>query len=159
MGSSGYGLSTRSAPGWHNEVYRREPPPGQVTHPVLHACTRALPAARGDFGSGAVEQLGSEDVFVALVEFGIDVADEGLFARQGMPRLAPSQFSPNRMPRSLPGLSAAQHFFSKDGRAFCLYVVIGSHSRRMALAGTAQRLVDAISITGTSALMRQGGMP
>ncbi len=96
---------------------------------------------RGDFGTGAVDLLGPDDVFVALVDYGPEVADQGLFERQGMPKLAPSQFAPNAMQRPLPGMSAAQHFFSSGGRAFCLFTVLGSHARRMASVPRAAALV------------------
>ena len=130
-----------------------------VTRAVLHACTRRMPAERGDFGSGVVDLLGPDDIFVALVDYGTDVADVGLFENQGMPRLAPSQFGPNRLQRPLPGMSASQHFFSSGGRAFCLFTVIGSHARRMASVPRAASLVSTIGITDRTTLTRQGGRP
>jgi hypothetical protein len=161
MSESRYGLALVGAdPGWETRVWRREPhDPQEVTHPVLHACTRALPAERGDFGSGVIELLGGDDVFVSLVEYGTDVADQGLFAPQGRPVLRPSQFSPNRMARTYPGVSAAQHFYSEGGRAFCLFVVIGSHARRMALVPRADRTVRALRVTSKQAMLRQGALP
>jgi hypothetical protein len=157
---SRYGLSVEGLPGWEARISRRQPQAAQeVTHPVLQGCTRPLPAERGDFGSGVVEHLGPEDVFVSLVEFGTDVADEGLFEPQGRPRLAPSQFSPNRIQRSLPRITAAQHFFSEGGRAFCLFVVLGAHSRRMALAPRAERFVSSLRVTDKLQLLRSGGLP
>ena len=54
-----------------------------VTRPVLHACTRPMPADRGDFGSGVVDLLGPDDIFVALVDYGTEVADQGLFEKPG----------------------------------------------------------------------------
>lgn len=130
-----------------------------VTRPVLHACTRPLPADRGDFGSGAVDLLGPNDIFVALVDYGTEVADQGLFEKQGMPRLAPSQFAPNRLQRPLPGMSACQHFFSVGGRAFCLFTVLGSHARRMASVPRAAALVQTVKITDRHTLARLGGRP
>jgi hypothetical protein len=161
MTTSRYGLSVEGAdPGWETRVYRRDVhDPAEVTHPVLHACTRALPAERGDFGSGVIDQLGSDDVFVSLIEFGSEVADQGLFARQGRPALAPSQFATNRLARSYPGVSAAQHFFSEGGRAFCLFVVLGAHSRRMALVPRAEQMVRSLRVTSRAELLRQGAMP
>jgi hypothetical protein len=126
---------------------------------VLHACTKPLPADRGDFGSGAVDLLGPDDIFVALVDYGAEVADRGLFERQGIPRLAPSQFAPNRLQRPLPGLSASQHFFSAGGRGFCLFTVLGSHARRMAGVQRAAQLVRTIHITDRATLARRGGHP
>jgi hypothetical protein len=130
-----------------------------VTRPVLHACTRPLPADRGDFGSGAVDLLGPNDIFMALVDYGMDVANQGLFEKQGLPRLAPSQFGPNRLQRPLPGMSASQHFFSSGGRAFCLFTVLGSHARRMALVPRAAAMVSTLRITDRATLAREGGRP
>jgi hypothetical protein len=166
-----YGLRAAAPQGWQVSVTRRpgaEPaPPGaepaapdaDVTRGVLHACTRPMPAERGDFGSSVVDLLGPDDIFVALVDYGAEVADEGLFEKQGMPRLAPSQFGPNRLQRPLPGMSASQHFFSSGGRAFCLFTVIGSHARRMATVPRAAAMVATIAITDRTTLERQGGRP
>lgn len=171
--SDTYGLTATAPRGWTVAVTRRPgalpPRPGlmglaaeplvDVSRPVLHACTRPLPADRGDFGTGAVDLLGPDDVFVAVVDYGAEVADTGLFERQGMPKLAPSQFAPNRLQRPLPGMSAAQHFFSSGGRAFCLFVVLGSHARRMASVPRAAELVRTVHITDRDTLTRQGGHP
>ena len=179
-----YGLRVDAPHGWQVSVTRRpgaEPAPAtpasarsaaapehpqalqsaqaDVTRAVLHACTRPMPAERGDFGSNVVDLLGPDDVFVALVDYGAEVADHGLFENQGMPRLAPSQFGPNRLQRPLPGMSASQHFFSSGGRAFCLFTVVGSHARRMASVPRAAALVATIRITDRATLTRQGGRP
>ncbi len=160
MRLSRYGLSVDGPPGWEARIFRREPDgPDEVTHPVLHACTRPLPAARGDFGGGVVDLLDTEDVFVSLVEFGSEVAGTGLFAPQGRPRLRPSHFGPNRLQRSVPGVSAAQHFFTEGDRAFCLFVVLGSHARRMALTPRAESLVAGLAVTDRRTMLRRGGMP
>ena len=115
------------------------------------------PATVGDFGSGAVEALGPEDVFVALVEYGSDLADTGLFEKQGVPRLAPSQFGPHRMPRDIVGRSASQHFFSVGGRAFCLFTVLGSHSRRMATVPRAAAVARSLQIVPAATMHAPGG--
>ena len=168
-----FGIRAQAPRGWQVAVTRRPGAvaavPGaqmatghdaqDVTRPVLHACTRPMPADRGDFGSGVVDLLGADDIFVALVDYGAEVADQGLFERQGLPRLAPSQFAPNRLQRPLPGLSASQHFFSSGGRGFCLFTVIGSHARRMAAVPRAEQFVRTIQITDRATLTRQGGHP
>jgi hypothetical protein len=152
-----FGLAAAAPPGWTVQVFRRiADVPGELTRPVLHACTRAMPARRGDFGVGVVELLGPQDVFVALPEYAPELAGRGLFVRQGVPRLAPSQFAPNRLQRVVPGRSAAQHFFTERGRAFCLFVVLGSHARRMALVPRAVELLSGLTITDRSAVAREG---
>jgi hypothetical protein len=159
-----FGLRLDPPQGWQVSVFRRPAQPGEVTHPVLHACTRPMPDDRGDFGTGVVDDLGPEDVFVALLEYGTDVADRGLFDKQGMPRLAPSQFSPDRLQRHIPGRSASQHFFSTGGRAFCLFTVLGSHARRMATVPKAVELVRGLQILDVAtvrsqSLAHRGGTP
>jgi hypothetical protein len=99
---------------------------GTSTYPVAHLSTAALPARRGDFGSGAVDRLGPDDDFVALVEYGPEEVGSALFAAGGLPRrLDPRAFSAGQLQRTLPGQAGLQQFFSHRGRAFCLYVVLG----------------------------------
>ena len=141
-----HGLSVTVGDGWDHRIFRRTAAPGEQTLPILHASTRPLPADRGDLGSGAVDLLGSDDVFMSLVEFDPELAGQGLFGPQGMPRLAPSQFSPARLQRVFGGRSAAQHFFTDNGRAFCLFVVLGSHARRMAVVPKAERKVAQLGV-------------
>lgn len=175
MRASGYGISVDVPGGWTSAVQRRPVTGGasgapderpvassadrsgaERTMPVVHVATRTIPQGAGDFGSGLVELLTPDDVFVALVEYGSDLADTGLFERQGLPRLAPSQFSPARMQRALPGRSASQHFFSVGGRAFCLYTVVGSHSRRMATVPRAAAVVRSLAVEPASVMRRRG---
>ena len=47
-----------------------------------------------------------------------------------MPKLGLADFSPAGMQRPIRGQSGAQKFFQVDGRAFALYVVVGSHLSR-----------------------------
>jgi hypothetical protein len=97
--------------------------------PVVHLATFALPADRGDFGSGAVELMRDGDSFVALLEYGAEEAGTALFAAQGLPRrLDPRVFHPRSLQRQLPGQAGWQHFFTEAGRPFCLYVVLGDHT-------------------------------
>ena len=82
--------------------------------------TFALPGDVGDFGGGAVNLMGDNDIFAVLFEYGPDSLGTRLFARHGMPRAlstrptscptssggvwraspAPSGSSPNRDGRS-----------------------------------------------------------
>ena len=157
--ASRFGLEAPDRPGWDTRIYRRVAGAGEDTHPVVHACTRPLPAERGDLGGGVVEVLGPEDVFVALVELGAELAGHGLFAPRGMPRLAPSQFGPERLQRVVPGRSGAQHFFTDGDRAFCLFVVVGSHARRMALVPRAAQVVGSFAVTDRTTMLARGPMP
>ena len=113
---------------------------------VLHAASFALPPDRGDYGSGAVELMGGSDVLVCLLEHEPEATSTALFARHGLPRLTPDLFSPQTMQRALPGMAGAQHFFQEAGRAFCLYVVVGSWRTRAPLVRTADRVASSIRI-------------
>lgn len=115
---------------------------------VLHVSTRGLPAHRGDFGGGVVERLGPDDVFVAVLELEPDQAGSPLVKRQGLPRsIAPGRYQPATMQRTIHGQAGTQVFFSQGGRAFCLYVAIGSHARRVELARKVDRILQSITIT------------
>lgn len=136
--------------GWEARA-RTQPPnrPGASGNLLLHAATVPLPAARGDFGSGVVEMLGPDDVFVSLFEYDPEDAGRALFAEQGLPVPRPGDFSMAVLQRTQLGHSGAQWFFSTAGRAWCLHAVLGSHSRR---AAGAARLAALLSGTTVEAL-------
>ena len=125
------GLRLDLPPGWEARLRRQAPSqtgrPGNV---LLHAATVPLPEQRGDFGSGVVETLGPDDVFVALCEYEEQDAGQALFAAQGLPLPRPSDFSTAVLQRTQLDHSGAQFFFSVEGRPFCLHAVLGSHARR-----------------------------
>lgn len=136
------GLSVEVPPGWEARVRRQAvSESGQPGNLLLHAATIAMPADRGDFGSGVVERLGADDVFVSLLEYDSSDAGTALFAASGLPRVRPSDFSPYAMQRVLPGRSGGQWFFTVAGRPFCLFVVLGSHGRRTAGAARVTALL------------------
>jgi hypothetical protein len=124
----GIGLDLPS--GWDGRIYRRAVPGGHAPV-ILHAANFALPPDRGDYGSGAVERMQARHVLVALIEHDRAAAGAGLFKHQGPPAaLHPRDFSRHALQRTLPGQSGVQRFFTWQGRAFCLYVVLGSHAAR-----------------------------
>jgi hypothetical protein len=131
--------STRSLPGGA---------PGEHTRPILHAGNFALPAAMGDYGSGAVELMRNSHAFVTVIDFGPEAADTPLFARRGIPRpLAIEQFDPLSLQRTLPGQSGTQQFFTAAGRGFCLYVVLGSHLMRPRLVALVNQALRSLRIS------------
>jgi hypothetical protein len=106
-----------------------------------------LPAVVGSFGSGAVETMRNHDVLITLFEYGAEAADTPLFAAQGVPRgLQSREFDRNALQRALPGQSGLQQFFTHHGRAFCLYVVLGSHIDRADLIPRVNQIIDTIEI-------------
>lgn len=104
------------------------PAPPPTSPPVLHIATFPLPPERGDYGNGAVDHMGTEDIFIALCEFDAASAGTPLFAAQGIPRVAAGDFAPTNLHRSFPNHTGCQKFFTYEGRAFCLYVVLGSQT-------------------------------
>jgi hypothetical protein len=119
-----HGISVALPDRWEGRLYLRED--DELANPVLHLANFALPPSRGDFGTGAVEVMQPHHVFVTLFEYGAEEAGRPLFAARGFPRLTLRDFAPNQLQRRLPGQLGCQRFFTHQGRAFCLYVVLGS---------------------------------
>jgi hypothetical protein len=142
-----HGVAVRTPPGIEARIHRRPPTePEESTHSVTHIANFPLPADRGDFGTGAVERMGRDDVLVVLVEFDAASATTALFEQRGLPRPRLGDFHPARLQRTLPGQSGAQWFFNTGDRAFSLYVVLGSHARRARLLPQVHEILDHVSI-------------
>jgi hypothetical protein len=156
---AGYGISAILPGGFEGRIFRR--PAGvaaarvgaprtaalERTLSVAHFATFALPPEVADFGSGAVNLMGSTDVFTVLFEYGPESVGRTLFAREGMPRsLRVEDFRPYLLRRGLGGQSGTQWFFTEAGRPFTLYAVLGSHARRYSLVPTLNRLLGGIQI-------------
>lgn len=141
------GMAVVPPPGWEVAIYRRPPGYDEQTFPVLHAATVPLPANRGDYGSGVVELLGPEDVFVAVLDFGPEAAGSQLFSGlHGVPGLTPDAYRPNQLQRTIQGQAGVQRFFTTGGRGFCLYSVIGAFANRLALTGRANAILGTIRV-------------
>ena len=145
------GVAVDLPPGWEARA-RTQPSsePGTRGNLLLHAATVPLPAQRGDFGSGVVELLGPDDVFVSLFEYDERDADKALFAATGLPVPRPSDFSQAVLQRTQLGHSGAQFFFAVEGRPFCLHAVLGSHSRRAPGAARVAALLTRTSVRRTA---------
>lgn len=116
--------------------------------PVVHLANFGLPAERGDFGSGAVELMGERDVFIVLFEYEPEAAQTALFKSRGLPRnLTTNAFDQTMLRRGIAGQAGYQGFFNEAGRAFCLYVVLGSGSRRAPLVQLVNSVLATVQIT------------
>ncbi len=109
-------ITGRLAQGW----------PGERTFPVVHLGNFALPPNRGDFGSGAVERMTGDHVFVTIFEYGPESVGEALFANPFPRSLELRRFNPNALQRRIPGQAGLQVFCNENGRAFCVFVVLGA---------------------------------
>lgn len=118
-----------------------------VLTPRVHIANFPMPPVRGDFGSGAVEQMIGGDVLVCLLEESTAAVGSRLHSRRGVPRLTTDDFSPNAMQRPLQGQSGAQVFFTERDRAFVLYVVLGSHASRASRVDAINTVLAGITIT------------
>ncbi|MDH4147070.1 MAG: hypothetical protein OEY23_18085 [Acidimicrobiia bacterium] len=122
-----------------------DPAPEREALVTLHLANFPLPLERGDYGSGAVEQMGADSVFVSLLEFGPESVGTALFAHEGLPLpLLPDQFSPNQLQRPQVDQVGYQGFFSVAGRAFCVYVVLGDGRRASQLAADANEALASV---------------
>ncbi|MET0628010.1 MAG: fasciclin domain-containing protein [Acidimicrobiia bacterium] len=127
-------------------------PMGQTTNAVVHVATIPLSPDVGDFASGAVEDLGPFDALIVLFEYDPEAADKPLFAVEGMPRsLTPTDFSPATLQRSLRGQAGVQRFFREAGRAFCLYVVLGSMQNRARVVPEVNQVLGTFTIGDVTA--------
>ena len=154
-------MSVELPPGWDGRIYRRPSSPpstlghsstgptaqGATTRPVVHAANFPLPVEVADFGNGAVELMGPDNVLVVLFEYGPESATTALFAGGSKPRsLTVESFSPSTLHRTLPGQAGTQVFFSAAGRAFCLYVVLGSFADRERLVPVVNSVLQSLKI-------------
>ena len=154
-----FGLAVTTPPGWEGEIYLPRDlgvPAGPASVsgaaalasataalasadaaapvPILHVANFPLPVQRGDYGGGAVELMGPEDLFVSLLEHPPEEAASALFSHDGLVwPLRVDDFSPQVMQRRIPGQAGCQRFFTHRHRPFCLYVAIGSYRNRAAL--------------------------
>jgi hypothetical protein len=156
-----HGVAVEVPPGWDGRISRRpehgevsvasaDGPPaeaGFTTRSVTHVSSLPIPANAADFGSNIVEDLGPGDAFVVLVEYDPASAGTPLFATQGIPRsLDPERFNPKMLQRTLPNQAGLQLFFSEQGRALCLYVVVGSYARRHEVVPRVNALLGTLQI-------------
>lgn len=169
---AGHGLHVVLPRRWEGRLYRRDVPaltgarstteptfarsathpaafghPDESPNPVLHLANFALPPGRGDFGTGAVERMSAQHVFLALVEYDREEAGRALFAARGVPRPAAHDFAPNALQRRIAGQLGCQRFFTVQGRAFCLYAVLGSQRHAVALVTDLHAVLDGVQVS------------
>jgi hypothetical protein len=156
-----HGIEVTLPSGWEGRLFRRpaagevsasaadgpSAPPGETTHAVLHLSTIALPPGVGDFASGAVDMLGDDDALIVLFEYDPASVDEPLFRAEGIPKqLRSEDFSPGVLQRAIRGQAGVQTFFHAAGRAFCLYVVLGSFANRHKLVPAVNQVLATLTI-------------
>ena len=151
MKLAAHGVAVDLPPGWEGAITstpdakdrRRRPPVDRA--PVDHR-DAARPWRLRQRRS--VEDLGPDDAFVALLEYGPECAGTALFAGQGLPRrLRARDFNRRALQRTLDGQAGVQRFFTHAGRPFCLYVVLGRDHDLDPLLDRVHAALDGIAIT------------
>ena len=142
MRLAAHGIRVELPQSWEGRIVRRGEAPA-----TLHAANFALPAEDSDFGTSAVANMPADGVLVVLTEYESDLAGSALFAARGLPAPLPGDAArPETLVRRLPGQAGVQRFFTHAGRAFCLYVVVGSVESRAKLVGHANALLRNVAI-------------
>lgn len=174
MGSTldAYGITVPLPAGWEARAMQREAPPahipppapgravraaditaavakgwpGEQTFPVVHLGNFALPPNRGDFGSGAVERMTADNVFVTIFEYGPESVGQALFDNPFPRELDLRSFSSNALQRQIPGQLGLQVFCQDAGRAFCVFVVLGAQNRATRLLRSVNDVLPTIEV-------------
>lgn len=154
------GIRVELPAGWEGELSERPVAPpdetglglasfapdgGPGSYATLHLANFPLPTERGDFGSGAVDLMTGEQVLVVLFEYGAEAVNTPLYAHQGVPLpLDPDWFSASQLRRPLGRQLGWQGFFTANGRAWCVYVVLGDDRLRTQLVADANELLASV---------------
>ena len=143
------GISVELPPGWDGGIAEATTlEDGAVRRSVTHLASFPLPEQRGDYGGGAVQRMGWDDVMIVLLEFDPSSTAQPLFALRGLPTtLRPSDFGRDMLQRRIEGQGGCQIFFQEAGRAFCLYVVVGSYVDRADLVPAVNDVLGRITIS------------
>jgi hypothetical protein len=157
----GEGFSVEVPAGWDARIVGRDAPQfvrgdtgavvAAAAEPtrtgVVQVASFALPAELGDFGGGAVDLMTRTDLLVVLFEYGPESVGTPLFEAQGIPTLRAADFDPATCRKTIRGQSAVQRFFTLDGRALCLYAVLGSHARRIGTTPLVNSVLASLTVT------------
>jgi hypothetical protein len=120
---SAHGITMPLRRGWEARVWVPDLPPPAENHPVVRLAHFALPNSRNTYAEDVADGLRPGQVVASLAEFSPALADRGLYAPQGVPRVQVEDLDPRAVQRQGHGRAGVQRFFSVRGRAFSLYVV------------------------------------
>lgn len=145
-----YGIEIDLPRGWDGRIFRRD-----GADATLHAANFPLPAADGDFGSGATGRMPHGGALLVIKEYRAGtklVPGTGLFAARSIPLpLHPRHFHTRTLQVGRPGQAGFQHFFTAAGRPFCIYAVVkGPSSGAASIASGAHGQVAQLSHLASS---------
>jgi len=150
-----YGIGIGVPIGWEAELSLQPDPstidpdlaPSDRHLVVVHLANFWMPADRSDYGSEATAVMGSDGVFIAIIEFDDNAARSRLFEYRGVPiPLQPTDFKRTQLQRPVRNQVGLQRFFCSSKRAFCLHAVIGSYDLRQALTPAVNNILSGLTI-------------
>jgi hypothetical protein len=141
---SAHGITLDLPAGWDGRIYRRTDPGAR---PVVHAASSPLAPDDGDFATATAQIMPADGALIVMCEYDPALAGTPLFAHPPLRALDPAAASPTHLLRRIPGQAGYQHFFTDAGRAFGLYVVIGSVRRAAAVVPHVNGVLPTITIT------------
>ena len=121
---AGHGLAVEVHPGWEARVWQPDVAAPAVPGAVVRLANFPLPVTKNTYAAEVADDLRPGDVLVSLVELDPALADRGLYAGQGVPRVRADELDPRAIQAAGPGRLGVQRFFSLHGRAFGLYVMV-----------------------------------
>jgi hypothetical protein len=146
-----HGISIDIPRGWEGRIFVPDLPPPAINLPIMHVTDTVLTHERSSYAPELASRFGGTGALIALLEFEGKLADKGLYAPQGLDLpLRAERLNPNALQFPIPDQAGHQYFFSARGRAFCLYVVMGTGS------GLHERLRTVNDMLGTLRFDRPG---
>lgn len=143
-----HGIHVTLPRGWSGRLFARHPAAA-----TLHAANFTLAVEDGEFGDRSTGAMRPGATFLALTEYlrgsGLE-PDHGLFSPRRIPLpLDPTSFTQAGLAHPRPGQAGMQHFFSRAGRPFCLYVVLaGDRSGRVRQLAAVDHVLRSLRVTG-----------
>jgi hypothetical protein len=143
---SSHGIAITVPKGWEGRIFVPDLDPPAINLPILHLTDTVLTTERSSYAPELAARAGGTGILVALLEFDNTLADVGLYEPQGLRLpLTRERFHPKALQFPSRVQEGHQWFFSEGGRAFCLYVVLGTGrgvDRRLAEANRALASLD-----------------
>jgi hypothetical protein len=122
-----HGIAIDVLPGWEGRIFVPDLAPPAINLPILHLTDVVLTQERSSYAPELAARAGGSGTLVALLEFDHALANVGLYERKGLHLpLTRERFHHRALQFPSRVQEGHQRFFSEGGRAFCLYVVLGT---------------------------------
>jgi hypothetical protein len=144
---SALGLSVELPPGWEGRVVVMTAEDG-TRYPNLHAGNFAVRPEGSTFGQYSIERMDVQKAMVVVVEYGPASVGTALFSSgRWPPSLLVVDLNPANFPGPAPeGLAGNQNFVTVNGRAFCIYTVLGLVGGAAPLMPQVNHVLESIAV-------------